>query len=229
MFAQTHDTRKSNVKSVTPDSPIINVVTPTAPENKTSNAYVKDDSNKEKTLDVCMVIATWILAFIAFWQAMITRVSAQRQLRAYITVNPSFEFFDHQNSRRGDKFKFTAKIRNCGQTPAYEVSCGHSVSLLPYPLPKKYPLVADYDLDTSVITLAPNQESTLFFEANKYYQPNEVRAMKLSENQRLFIYGKIIYKDIFKKKRFTSFCYLLEWNGNIVDKFEFTNENNEAD
>jgi hypothetical protein len=135
--------------------------------------------------------------------------TAERQLRAYISVEPAhFDFKRGTNKAILCVARF--KIKNSGQTPAYNVRIDTDFRVAPWPL------TGD---------LATLQKNAIQF--NRSIGPNDFVPGGAEKGQnianagptdRLYLLGRISYRDAFEKERETWFCGSIKQSAVLFDQ-----------
>lgn len=171
----------------------------------------KENKSPHDKISIFISIFALLIAIIAAYygcrQVKVAENTAERQLRAYITTlirdsNQSFE-----NQPIGVDFL----IINYGQTPAKDVRFCGAINILPYPLPPEYTFNYPTRDFQSRGTCFPGDKANMvaLVRAN-IFTPNEINEIiSINSNRRIYVFGRILYTDIFNKKRSTSFCYIL--------------------
>jgi len=135
-------------------------------------------------------------------QADIASDTAQRQLRAYICLDTAALHFPTKNSPVA-----MVNFKNCGQTPAYEVHGWIHTWITTHPLQEKLPalpidylMIASNTLGPGTLTkfVAPKKPPLLGFVASQLGTPQCT----------YYVYGQILYRDIFGKERYTNYRLL---------------------
>jgi hypothetical protein len=155
--------------------------------------------------DKIAVIAS-VVAFLQFLALIATvavmRRTAQRQLRAYVGVVRG----ELINIDGDDPIEATVIVKNSGQTPAREVVMWGGMAVRGFPLrdpinpPEKGPPRAQ--------TLAAGAE---FYKTEKSFKTAKgeitpAHPQMLKEGTiSIYVYGEITYRDVFKKKRHTTY------------------------
>ena len=157
--------------------------------------------------NLLVAIFTGVLALstIGLWTA--TRRSAERQLRAYISVRPSDAVI-----AMGQVPVVKCTVVNHGVTPAKEVTRLVGVVIADYPLPPSMPFnyIVMPSLLVSKAVLHPNQET--HFSAVSGGLPlsgADFQAITTQSNRRLYVVGRVGYRDAFGQDRETKLCYSL--------------------
>lgn len=142
----------------------------------------------------------------------VTRNTAERQLRAYISVEPHYEI--HPNTVPD----YRIKVINRGQTPAYEVlgwSDG-AISIGPedeeldeYPTTRKANAINR--------TLGPGADFYLNASFTKPISNDEIKEM-LAGRWWMFVWGEVTYRDAFMQQRYLRFRYRVGGHGMRVGR-----------
>lgn len=183
---------------------------------------VEIEAHAGKDVDVVqpMISAEWasaILAFVAFvfvvWEFISNRRSNEKQLRAYVFVDPG-----GVNEAQGGMFRLPYKIKNTGQTPAYDLSVFGDVVVIegdPRDFdPAKHGRLGKAEASTD-ISLGSGD---LIW--NYAVQPVELIAERMESIQdktaAIIHYGFVEYRDAFGKKQRTHFAYY-HWGDHLSD------------
>ncbi|WP_166294416.1 hypothetical protein [Bradyrhizobium sp. 2S1] len=123
---------------------------------------------------------------------------AERQLRAYVGISGS-SIADVQTGAP----MATVIIKNFGQTPAYDVEAWIHLWVAEHPLNEVLP-DAPPEMKKAKGTLYPG--STLIFQMPKDppVKKEYIHLLGTSEGT-IYVYGGIIYRDIFNNRRFTKY------------------------
>lgn len=124
--------------------------------------------------------------------------TTERQLRAYICVDSATLKFPETTVPEAQ-----IHLKNCGQTPAYDVSGWIHTWFAAYPLREVLPSAPD-DLRKGIEPLASGRIS-IFVAPRKPPLPPENLAQLGTAQFTMYVYGEIRYKDIFDKERFTKY------------------------
>jgi len=157
-------------------------------------------------------IPVGILGLIGlFWSLRQTRaaISNDRELgnaeiRAYVSVTP----LTLSDFKVGSIPKITFGIENKGTTPAYSIRHLASVAVLPYPL---------LDHQGDMVSAVPGQkipDQVLHSDGKIIGDGRDIKPLSAEDYKRslegkdfrLYAFGKIEYRDVFKADRFTKFC-----------------------
>ena len=170
------------------------------------------------------------------------RDTAERQLRAYVFPVPST--IDYNAITK--KVSIWFKIKNVGQTPAYNFVYLSKVEVFPYPLFDNN-IFASFPediysalIDKSHAIIFPSADLDGCQICETPLELSDVQSFINNPDRRFYLYGMINYEDIFKKVRTTKFCIWTflrtdltspEWVGidHVEVKFGFNAKYNEAD
>jgi hypothetical protein len=163
----------------------------------------------EKTTDYAMDFFTFLLVIVGGLQVTwiiltlnSSKDSAQRQLRAYIGmafpegVTPTAVIGENGNNY------FILKIKNTGQTPAYNVVAQGKIYSNEYPQVDYVDPIIDPQKPIGKIVLSPQQEFDLrCYGAGR--APDKPGTTFAS-----YIIARVEYVDAFKNKHWTNFCFV---------------------
>lgn len=179
---------------------------------------------------------TFLLAFATIYLVRATNrlwigaeATSQRQLRAYISVMTGEGY--RQGATRGLRFEFRPRLINTGETPAYGVNIQSGIVFLSNIEGATYDFEANLPPITSigVMTLGKNQDRFTQAILNRRLTKTELRQF-LRGTSSLFIFGKVSYRDTFKRVRYTNYCYSVSmWNKRILLTWRTTFRHNESD
>ena len=153
-------------------------------------------------LDSLLVLATFGLFSVGFWQALISRRTAKRQLRAY--VSPDDTGFDDPPGTDG-KIRAYVWIKNFGETPAADIRHEHQVlvtSTSGFPEAVLPPVVAMPDPSLSALASGQRTRNICVIDS-----PNDIEQLVEVGKVTIIIRGWIKYRDIFGDKWTTHYCY----------------------
>jgi hypothetical protein len=160
-------------------------------------AYTRSLSNFTKWL----VVVTTAVALFGFWQVMVSRNTAKRQLRAYIGMyGESITLLQVSGQSFLEGY---VSLKNFGQTPAYGHSCWVRIDVTAAAQPP-------FNLSASGLTraiIAPDGEANL----PVHWGPVSAQDMSDIRNEikRIFVWGAAEYVDAFGHERYFRFYY---WN-----------------
>lgn len=155
------------------------------------------------------VIGTFALAAFVLVQVIDARKSNERQLRAYLmsVVGGGIR----QGGKFNLKFEFRPIILNTGQTPAYDVHIMTGMKFLSFAEAATFDFrLKESSENISLLTLGPRQDKFTQTILDRKLSRAELREYKLGK-RRLYVYGTVYYRDAFKKRRYTNYCYVVSW------------------
>lgn len=145
--------------------------------------------------------------------------TAQRQLRAYVFIQDAYitnvapppPLYPGQirpptaaevtNPAVGPVATLT--IRNFGQTPAHDVIHWGNICIREYPLVSTLP-PKDMNLPTTRMPLSPDGRSSKNLAMSALLTPQEIQNLR-NGTHGIYVYGDIIYKDIFGNEWFSNY------------------------
>jgi len=150
--------------------------------------------------------------------------TAQRQLRAYICIpGATIKLIKKSDSMYAH---VVLRYKNAGQTPGYDVKTWIALDIAEYPLNKilvQHPQDAKY----TPIIISPGSEQYL---VNETVITPEQRPMIGTAKATLYVYGEVLYRDVFGIERFTKYRLLYGGDeGTFGEKLRPDLEGNEAD
>jgi hypothetical protein len=153
------------------------------------------------------------------------KAAEKRQLRAYVQVdvNPSITIAIDPT----EIAMMPVSVKNCGQTPAYEVEINGRILPYDYPLLGELPDFAK-SADGSRIVIQPGQIFGTKLTADRLWTNDEILRLRGSNNTRLYAYWLITYRDAFGKIRRTRFRLMEAKLGGDTFSFTFCYDGNDA-
>jgi len=160
-----------------------------------------------KITDTLLVGVTFLLflATLALWLATQDLVkdakhTAERQLRAYISMNPEIiRGFGHT-----EKIVVDFLTKNHGSTPAFEIDYAFGMGVFPNPLPKGFTFPAADRFVTDKSALFPAANMISWFNNDRVLDPDDVKNVE-KDTHRFYVWGTTTYRDAFGKLRHTDF------------------------
>jgi hypothetical protein len=150
---------------------------------------------------VVMAAATIALAVFSLLQAVIMRRTARRQLRAYVFITTA-EIGDIDDSQN---LHASVSIKNSGQTPAYDLINRGAITIREARLRGDlWP--EDKDASLSKTALGPGEVLGKYFSARPL--TTEERAAVRSGTHAIYVYGEILYKDAFRRRRHSRYRFM---------------------
>ena len=144
-------------------------------------------------------MSLFILAIIAYCALRESQKTAQRQLRAYVYVNPQSAFhIDGQGA-----LQVYSVVGNSGQTPALSVErfVGLEVLTPIQNVTNKLML-----RENGVTVLGPRSEIALVKNWSQGELPADQFLQIRNGTLRVYVFGKILYEDVYGTKWKTGFC-----------------------
>lgn len=126
--------------------------------------------------------------------------TAERQLRAYVSVTPA----TLQNFKTPWTVGYDCVVKNHGQTPASEINYVFGTGVFPNPLPPDFAFPAP---DRAIIkngALFPDKEYFVWFRHNEDLAAQDIADVE-SDAKRLHVWGTARYRDAFGRMRTTEF------------------------
>lgn len=177
-------------------------VAQTAPYNEAAYHYPL-----EAWAALLAAIFTGGLLIYAFFQWRDSRISSERQLRAYITVKAK----TLDGAAIGEHPILGIEIKNSGQTPAYKFKQASRAGYQPFPLPGEPPETIDNN--PHGMQLGPGDTSYTHPKAKYALTQGHVDGMA-GKTQAFYFVGQIDFVDVFGKKRWVKYCF---YSGGNVD------------
>jgi hypothetical protein len=103
---------------------------------------------------------------------------------------------------------YAVRMGNFGQTPAYRVRARSRIELHPFPLDEPLTLGVEPEKSSQTHALLSPTEPRLIVK--KYATSDEERKLISAGTHALYFFGRIEYEDVFKKARWTTFCYFMD-------------------
>ncbi|MBB5046485.1 hypothetical protein HNR60_001230 [Rhodopseudomonas rhenobacensis] len=211
---------------------------PTAEQNKTKAEIYKRACEKPKDSNDAQLCEQWRAAVAAEAQVSLNRLgtwflfgtliftgiaaaatyltvrtmksTAERQLRAYLSVEITGFNFD-RDPNRTLICKAGFNIRNDGQTPAYDVRTNVDFRVA------EQPLMKDMERPKDNVLRYENSISPNRFQEAGGSKAIPVEKQRLLPGQKLYFIGLVLYKDAFDAERETWFCGYIDQSDLIMD------------
>ena len=127
----------------------------------------------------------------------------QKQMRAYLSVDHGIGTYQDANVN----FAGQAILNNVGLTPARNVSYSVNAGILDFDPSADTAMPPIGAMNVSDVGIAPRQQLTINTHVTTRIPESEVDEVMLGNGRCLFLWGKIIYEDIFGNKWHTNFCH----------------------
>jgi hypothetical protein len=147
---------------------------------------------------LCIVGAAYTVFAALQWLAI--RKSLRVSERAYISVTP----MEILNLRQGAAPAMTLGLRNEGNTPAYKVRCWCAIAKVGSPFPTKSEAFPQGRFGPE-FTLIQQATFRLLPTLTNTLSEREVAALLKAETARLYVWGRVEYRDAFGKRRWVNF------------------------
>lgn len=139
----------------------------------------------------------------------LNEANAQRQLRAYVTLVSA----EITRFAVGESIQIELKMKNCGQTPAYDYRGGYFIQIMPTLKEGSYELdLPKEDHTWSRTVLGPGIETSTFFKDTPVLSWEDRESIRTGKST-LYLWGIDEYTDAFNTPRRTWFRY--EHTGHI--------------
>lgn len=133
----------------------------------------------------------------------VSRDTAKRQLRAYITVD--IVKCDDPETKDGI-FVFHLEFKNTGQTPAHDLKIITVTDIFDFPLPSTFEFSIP-SLDNPSTVVLGSQQATHAEGRSDPMTPITWRQLLSSgSGKSMYTYGTVTYRDVFGDPQYTNFC-----------------------
>lgn len=157
-----------------------------------------------------LVAVTFLLAFFGFWQIMVSRNTAKRQLRAYVFVHNG----DVRLVKIGDSqkswYKLSIELKNFGQTPAREYTIWIDNAIRNNDDPPFTDTPRNGKPSAPTI-MGPTASSAVEYATP--FEDGEIEAIR-DAKKAIFIWGACNYIDVFGHDRHFKFRFKLSGHEN---------------
>lgn len=229
-----HRPRSAPIAPYTPSSPFIaesgsphpvsDKQEDSAPQKVANDPkYTGSLAESQKKLEIDWgLVANWVSAIFTAIAAIsagraatvaagansISRENAKKELRAYVTVRHGASI--NQCKKRRLKFEFRPIIVNVGQTPAKEVEIVSNMVVTDKHITEDFDFNIMQSPHKSVVTLGAQQDRFTVIIAQRFFTLSELKAIR-NGLALMYVYGSVSYKDIFDERRFTNYCFLINF------------------
>jgi hypothetical protein len=150
-----------------------------------------------------------------------------KQMRAYLSVRIGGGVY--QDRAANWRFEVRPMLINTGFTPAHKVAYAAKAAVLPFPLLDEFVFPALEKPRSVFGLLAPQQNLTMnAMVQGDFFDDEEVENIKRGHERRLYVWGTVVYEDVFGQPRYTNFAHNIIWvlfkdgsesvTGNYVDR-----------
>ena len=153
-----------------------------------------------------------ISTILLIWTLGETRAISRRELRAYISARPgTLSHFRNTDGSEHVRFSFT--LRNGGSTPAYELVHMGSAAVLTEAQAELHATRSWGDIPKvgrpNSMVVHSGEEAEGEIGPPDAIAADQLNALRSGQAQ-LYVFGLILYRDTFRKRRQTKFCYSLD-------------------
>lgn len=127
--------------------------------------------------------------------------TSQKQLRAYVYATPNNLYHLGNSPTQG-----YVTIQNAGNTFAKDVEIEAGINVLGAEIPDDLKKMGKLDQEPGVMPLAPRSPYS-FFREFRILSDEQVKEIK-SKKKRIYVFGKVTYKDMFDLSHQTTFCFM---------------------
>lgn len=242
---QSTDTTKRNSKDTLNHSPFLGnqikteiAQVSTSQKNKETDKEVsttETTDNSGSLGNTLLIIGTWVLAIIAFWQASISKNTAKKQynlardnarieLRAYVSAHPNngSGFFA---SVVGNSITIQGLIlQNNGRTPAHNFRASSAINIS-----KPSEIVFTESPFTPLNVGSLGSDCSFPMPRIEFIDVDSAIIEGLREQTYcLYVWGCLFYDDVFGIEHYTKWRYLVQWQGDNFGGIGMIAEGNDA-
>lgn len=155
-----------------------------------------------------------------------------KQMRAYLSVRIDRGVYQDQSANL--RFAVMPMLTNTGFTPAHKVAYSAKADILPFPLADEFVFPALEKPRSVFGLLAPQQNLTMnAMVQGDFFDDDEVENIKRGHERRLYVWGTVVYEDVFGQPRHTNFAHNIIWLPRLKDGSEpiygnYVDRHNEA-
>ena len=135
-----------------------------------------------------------------------TERSAERQLRAYVFLDPVDEFTFVRRPSTIATVEVEIHVKNLGATPAHEVVADSWMTMDVWPMPQEFSFVGPPGTEPTTKSVLPPGGTVHFHTGTSRPFSDAELAEIQNGNRRLYIFGQIRYTDTFNRPHWTNFC-----------------------
>lgn len=165
-------------------------------------------------------------------QVEVMQNTAEQQLRSYVIINTMVNQYtgnEIDNVKLNGLAKFNLLFTDVGQTPVYNLVLHATLAIA------KEPKATSWD-NCSVFYDLPGNSPQFFGRETSNTLPGkdpftQAQMDGIMQGDKIILAGRACYQDVFKKQRWTDFCFLWGWDKdkNTLGKSEFCKIGNGAD
>src|SRR5665213_444086 len=157
----------------------------------------------------------------------LSRDTAKRQLRAYVTVNGVIRTKDPGDLGGSEGFAVLVDVKNNGQTPASDSLQWARIEIREFPLVTPLPLHCLENPTKGVLPPGAGAKNVMFPTFGRDLTTIEENAI-LANHTAIYVYGEIEYLDVFGDRHLTQFRFRCNGQGYPLGMFKPDGEGNEA-
>lgn len=140
-------------------------------------------------------------------------------MRAYLTAIIGDALYQERRPGQSDlKFEGRPNLINTGNTQARKVRIRINAGILPNPIPNDFGFpLPEEDRNTGDATVAAHQSYVLGGVVEEFVPDVEIASIKEGAGKSLFVWGLVMYEDIFGDRHTTKFGQQITWlpNGRV--------------
>jgi hypothetical protein len=155
------------------------------------------------------------------------RTNARMQMRAFLGITTGE--FAIQNPETGYRFEFRPRIVNTGFTPARAVFFTSVARVFPFPLPDEIDLTLPIEDSAGAGTINAGQFYFVRAVLDRILPEDELTALKTTGDHRIYVYGRVQYRDVFGDPHFTNFCQFVLWERDDLITYINSRRHNDSD
>lgn len=129
------------------------------------------------------------------------------QIRAYVSVLIAEGLYQDNNFRFGVK----PTVVNTGQTPATRVRFTARAEVLPFPLPDDFSFGPLAEPSSIFGAIPPHHNYSINRAVDERFDDPDSEDIKRSNGRRVYIWGTVIYEDVFEEEHRTDFAHSIYW------------------
>ena len=180
-------------------------------QNKPNNKQTSGNISLSIIIALFALVVAIIAAYFSYCQNRISKDTAERQLRAYV----SFEINAWRGFTKNEPLAVQIALINYGQTPATGVKITGQIEILPFPLPSSYkPQYSQIGSIAQITTIFPNKGYSSpigWIPVKDVFSSEEISLITSPKSKyRAYMFGHIVYNDIFNHERNTYFCQFID-------------------
>lgn len=169
--------------------------------------WYKFSTDPIATFTGLLFIATVLLWWSTRCLVIGTEKTAQKQLRAYVFLDPVKEMTFVSKPSTSSTIEIEIHVKNVGLTPAHDVLCESWVTLDVWPLPSTFNFFDQKSVEPKSRHIIPPGGIKHYHTGSSRSLNDKELADVHNDKLRVYIYGRITYKDSFGNLYYTNFCH----------------------